>query len=142
MDQTSETQLSPAYMYGDPAELMKDFQAPFRPLPPFVSPPPLSRSLQSPLASGFLDYFPDAAAAVAECSKIGNDQHNPGQKLHWAREKSTEHADKLMGHFVRRGTIDSDGVRHSTKTAWRAMAFLQEEIEAARDNRGLETVLD
>ena len=39
-----------------------------------------------PIATGVLDYFPDAIAAVAYLSFRGNQQHNPGQPLHWARE--------------------------------------------------------
>ena len=85
-----------------------------------------------PLASGCLDYFPDALAAVAQLSQIGNDQHNPGQPLHWDRAKSGDEADALLRHLMQRGTFDSDGVRHSTKVAWRALANLQKEIEAAR----------
>lgn len=85
-----------------------------------------------PLATGCVDYFPDALAAVAELSRIGNDQHNPGQPLHWDRAKSTDEADALMRHFIDRGKLDSDGVRHSAKVAWRALALLQKEIEAAR----------
>lgn len=82
-----------------------------------------------PIATGCLDYFPDALAAVANLSHIGNLQHNPGQPLHWAREKSTDHADCLIRHFIQRGTRDTDGVRHSAKVAWRALALLQLEIE-------------
>lgn len=83
-----------------------------------------------PLARGVLDYFPAALAAVAELSKSGNDKHNPGEDLHWARGKSTDHADCIARHLVDRGTIDpEDGKRHSTKTAWRALALLQEELE-------------
>jgi hypothetical protein len=85
-----------------------------------------------PLATGVLDYFPDALLAVALCSKVGNDQHNPGQPLHWAKEKSQDEADALLRHMVERGTVDSDGVRHSAKVAWRALAMLQREIEAER----------
>ena len=48
-----------------------------------------------PIYSGVLRYFPDAIAAVAELSRIGNDQHNPGEPLHWAREKSTDEHDAL-----------------------------------------------
>lgn len=84
-----------------------------------------------PLATGVLDYFPDALAAVAECSKAGNDQHNPGQQLHWARAKSGDEADALLRHLMDRGTIDTDGIRHSAKVAWRALALLQKELEAA-----------
>jgi len=84
-----------------------------------------------PIASGVLNYFPDAIAAIAELSRIGNDQHNPGQPLHWNRNKSTDHDDCLVRHFMERGTIDTDGVRHSTKVAWRALALLQTELEKA-----------
>lgn len=83
-----------------------------------------------PLATGVLDYFPDALLAVAECSRVGNDQHNPGQPLHWAKEKSTDEADALMRHLMDRGKTDKDGVRHSAKVAWRALALLQRELEA------------
>ena len=84
----------------------------------------------TPIASGVLDYFPDAIAAVAHCSYVGNEQHNPGQPLHWDRSKSRDESDALIRHFVQRGTVDSDGVRHSAKVAWRALAMLQKEIEA------------
>ena len=86
-----------------------------------------------PMARGLLDYFPDALAAVAELSRIGNDQHNPGQPMHWAREKSTDHADCAVRHLVDRGKLDTDGVRHSTKLAWRALALLQLELETFND---------
>lgn len=84
----------------------------------------------TPVATGFVDYFPDAIVAVAQVSKKGNDQHNPGKPLHWDRSKSTDEADTLMRHFIQRGTLDTDGVRHSAKVAWRALALLQKEIEA------------
>lgn len=82
-----------------------------------------------PIATGVLDYFPLALMEVAKCSKAGNDQHNPGQPLHWAKHLSTDHADCLVRHLVDRGTVDSDGVRHSAKVAWRALALLQTEME-------------
>ena len=82
-----------------------------------------------PIATGVLDYFPDALAAVAYLSFKGNQQHNHGQPLHWARDKSTDHEDCLIRHFIQRGTMDSDGVRHSAKVCWRALALLQLEIE-------------
>lgn len=85
---------------------------------------------RAPLATGLLDYFPAALAAVAECSLVANEQHNAGEPLHWAREKSRDHADCLLRHLAERGTVDDDGIRHSAKAAWRALAALQEEIEA------------
>lgn len=84
---------------------------------------------QRPLYSGVLKYFPDALLEVAYCSWVGNEQHNPGEKLHWARGKSTDHADALMRHLLEAGTIDSDGVSHTSKLVWRGLAMLQEEIE-------------
>ena len=65
-------------------------------------------------------------------SAAGNEQHNPGQPLRWDRSKSTDEADALMRHFVERGTRDSDGMRHTAKVAWRALALLQKELEAER----------
>jgi hypothetical protein len=77
-----------------------------------------------------LDYFPAACAAVAHVSYVANQQHNPGQPMHWAREKSTDQADCLVRHLTERGTFDDDGLRHTAKVAWRALALLQEELEA------------
>lgn len=85
-----------------------------------------------PITTGVLDYFPQALAAVAKCSKAGNDQHNPGQPLHWAKEKSTDHVDCIARHLIDRKTVDTDGVPHAVKLAWRALAHLQTEIEAGR----------
>lgn len=90
-----------------------------------------------PIFSGVIRYFPDALAAVAECSKKGNDQHNPGKPLHWDRSKSGDELDALTRHLVEAGTVDTDGIRHSTKVAWRALANLQKEIELSRkENHG------
>jgi dATP/dGTP diphosphohydrolase len=87
-----------------------------------------------PIGTGVIDYFPDALAEVAHVSYAGNEQHNPGTPLHWDRTKSTDDADALIRHFTQRGTVDSDGVRHSAKMAWRALAILQKEIEADGKN--------
>ena len=95
-----------------------------------------------PVATGVLDYFPDAIVAVAHVSKVGNDQHNPGQPLHWAREKSGDHADCLARHLMERGTLDSDGLRHSAKLAWRALALLQLELEQAQEGHNGKVDLD
>ena len=82
-----------------------------------------------PIYSGVLMYFPDAIAEVAILSKVGNDQHNPGKPLHWDRSKSGDELDALTRHLMEAGTFDTDGVRHSAKVAWRALANLQKEIE-------------
>jgi hypothetical protein len=83
-----------------------------------------------PIVRGCLDYFPAALAEVAKVSKAGNDQHNPGQPMHHARKKSTDHPDCIVRHLMDRGRFDTDGQRHTAKVAWRALALLQEELEA------------
>jgi hypothetical protein len=85
-----------------------------------------------PIATGVLFYFPDAIAEVARVSYEGNEQHNPGQPLHWAREKSTDHADCIGRHLLQVGTRDTDNMRHAAKLAWRALALLQLEVERDR----------
>jgi len=85
-----------------------------------------------PVATGVVDYFPLALVAIAEVSMKGNEQHNPGKPLFWDRSKSGDEADALMRHFIERGTMDTDGLRHTAKAAWRALALLQKELEAAR----------
>jgi len=87
---------------------------------------------QRPIFSGVLQYFPDALLEVAYVSFVGNQQHNKGKPLHWDRNKSTDHADALMRHLLKVGKIDSDGVRHSAKVAWRSLSILQEEIESEK----------
>jgi hypothetical protein len=82
-----------------------------------------------PMARGLLDYFPDALAAVAQHSYHGNEKHNPGEEMHHARGKSSDHADCIMRHLANRGGFDGDS-RESTALAWRALALLQEELEA------------
>lgn len=87
-----------------------------------------------PVASGVLDYFPDAIAAVAAVSKKGNDKHNPGQPLHWSREKSSDHRDCIARHLIDAGKdgqgVDENGDLHLAACAWRALAALQLAIEA------------
>lgn len=84
---------------------------------------------EAPVFSGVMAYFPLALIEVARLSKIGNDKHNPGEVLHWARGKSTDHADCIARHLLEHGTLDEDGVSHTAKVAWRALALLQEEME-------------
>ena len=83
-----------------------------------------------PLFSGLIKYFPKALAAVAEVSKIGNEQHHPGTPLHWDRSKSSDELEAAARHLWEAGTRDAlDGCRHSAKLAWRALANLEKEIE-------------
>src|ERR1700678_4109038 len=102
-----------------------------------------------PVTTGFLDYFPDAVAAGAEVSFLGNQKHNPGEPLHHARGKSSDHADCIGRHLIQRGgfeEVEIAGVnylvRHSAALFWRAAALLQEELEYEnRKLRAAENVL-
>ena len=87
-----------------------------------------------PVFSGVMMYFPDALLAVAEHSKKGNDKHNPGQPMHWAKDKSKDHADCIARHLIDIGPdwddVDPElGSLHATALAWRALALLQTVIE-------------
>lgn len=85
-----------------------------------------------PVYTGFIQYFPDAIAAVAELSQIANEQHNPGLPVHWAKEKSTDELDAMMRHLLdsQSEERDEEGVLHMVKLAWRAMANLQRMADA------------
>lgn len=95
-----------------------------------------------PVFRGPILYFPDAICAIAAVCKAGNDQHNPGEPLHWAREKSTEQLDTALRHMMDHGMgrlKDIDGQWHLAKAAWRLLAELQLAIEAeqAADDEAL-----
>jgi len=82
-----------------------------------------------PVFTGVIKYFPDALLEVSRVSLKGNDQHHPDKPLHWDRNKSSDDYDALARHLIDAGTIDDDGIRHTAKVAWRALAALQEELE-------------
>lgn len=81
----------------------------------------------TPIFSGVLMYFPLAIAAVARHSQRGNDKHNPGEPLHWAREKSTDHADCIARHLVdvEHFNAETGEYEEACALAWRALAKLQ-----------------
>ena len=85
----------------------------------------------TPIFSGVLQYFPLALAEVAKVSVAGHAQHNdPSEPLKWNKQASADHTDCLIRHLIDSGTTDNDGIRHSAKVAWRALAHLQTELEA------------
>ena len=92
-----------------------------------------------PVWSGFIKYFPRAIVAVAELSRVGNDQHNPGKPLHWDRSKSGDELDAQCRHLINMAeqgedAIDVEGVYHAAKNAWRALANLEKLLEAEEKN--------
>ncbi len=74
---------------------------------------------QVPVFSGFVRYFPNAIAAVARHSWLGNQQHHPDKPLHWDMDKSSDELDALMRHILEE---DWEAV------AWRAMANLERKL--------------
>lgn len=88
-----------------------------------------------PLWDFLMQYFPDAFVEVCKVAVVGNNQHNPGEPLHWAREKSTDQMNTAFRHLFDygRGTkLDVDGVLHLAKAIWRLSAQLQLDVEASR----------
>lgn len=94
-----------------------------------AEPPPPNDSARrkaSPVWAGVLNYFPDALLAVSRVSKAGNDKHNPGQPLHWSREKSNDHMDCAARHMLTPYEIDPDSKEiHLANAVWRLLAELQ-----------------
>jgi dATP/dGTP diphosphohydrolase len=110
-----------------------------REVPVFMSTDSATRKLM-PVTSGCLAYFPDALLLVSFISRVGNDKHNPGQPLHWAKEKSTDEQDCEVRHMLDflRGEPADPGLEalgdlgHLASKAWRALAHLQRACDAAR----------
>lgn len=81
---------------------------------------------ETPIWSGLLQYFPLACEAVARLSFKANEKHNPGELMHWAREKSKDHEDCIIRHSMNPAEIDPEfGELHAVARAWRAMAALE-----------------
>ena len=72
-----------------------------------------------PIYSGFINYFPNAIAAVSHLSYKGSQQHQPDQPTQWDMNKSGDELDALMRHM-----IDGDW----EQVAWRAMANLERKL--------------
>ena len=90
-----------------------------------------------PVFSGVLKYFPLALLEVSKVSKIANDQHNPGEPIHWDRSKSTDELDALTRHLIDHASgkeVDDDGLLHIAKVCWRSLACLQKLLEEKENN--------
>lgn len=85
-----------------------------------------------PLWDFMFGYFPDAWVEVAKVAVSGNEQHNPGEPLHWAREKSTDQLNTAFRHLFDHGkgqVLDTDECYHLAKAIWRLSAELQLIVE-------------
>lgn len=99
----------------------------------FVLPSDSAERKEWPVGRFLRGYFPNAVAYLAHLSWVANEQHNPGEPMHWARGKSADHVDCEVRHLLAGSTVDDDGLLHVGKKAWRAMADLEEELEKMRD---------
>jgi hypothetical protein len=88
-----------------------------------------------PMFRGLIRYFPAALAGVAKHSYEGNEKHNPGEEMHHARGKSTDHADCIVRHLVDLDALESkvltpkgvqDLLTEANALAWRALALSQQ----------------
>jgi hypothetical protein len=81
-----------------------------------------------PLYTFLTQYFPDAIVELVKVSVAGNEQHNPGEPLHWERSKSQDQLNTAMRHQFDHGAgrvYDEDGTMHLAKAAWRLLAEIQ-----------------
>lgn len=89
----------------------------------------------TPLYRGLLRYFPAALAAVARCSREGNEKHSPGrEELQHVRTSSEDEEDAMLRHLTDRMEALEAGdsyrvLRESAAVAWRALAMLQKDLE-------------
>lgn len=87
-----------------------------------------------PVYTYLTEYFLDALLAEVAVAVAGNEQHNPGEPLHWARGKSPDQMDCALRHMLdhKKNPIDTDGQYHLAKAIWRLKAELQLVIEHAQ----------
>lgn len=109
-----------------------------------------------PLFTFLTEYFPDAIVELVKVSVAGNVQHNPGEKMHWARGKSMDQMNTAMRHIFDHGMghvydeeppevlacIGEDGTMHLAKAAWRLLAEIQLICEARERMKAIEEKTD
>ena len=91
-----------------------------------------------PLYDFLTRYFPLAIVELTKVAVAGNEQHNPGEPLHWARGKSTDQLNTAMRHMFDHGmgnvydteppaVVEKIGgpTMHLAKAAWRLLAEIQ-----------------
>ena len=86
-----------------------------------------------PVWSGFLAYFPRSIAKIAHHSWLSNEKHNPGEALHWSRDKSADHMDCLARHMLDQLDPNLDPLQEKIACAWRSLADLEIALEEAQE---------
>jgi len=91
-----------------------------------------------PIWDYMFGYFPKAWLEEVRVAVTGNKQHNPGQKLHWARGKSTDQLNTAFRHLFdyakqkADGKIvprDAKGMAVLAQSIWRLKAQLELDLE-------------
>lgn len=84
-----------------------------------------------PVYEGVIGYFRDAIYRLSRVSYDGNQQHNAGQHLHWARGKSTDQRNCVMRHLMAGEEYDysDEAEKHIFSRLWRDMADAQLYLE-------------
>lgn len=93
-----------------------------------------------PLYTYLTQYHPDALMELVKVAVAGNQQHNPGEPLHWAQGKSMDQLNTAVRHIFDHGqgnvydTADDEYLKaagveghtmHLAKAAWRLLAEIQ-----------------
>jgi hypothetical protein len=114
------------------------------PVPPFMSTDSATRK-GMPVATGFVEYFPDAMLIASMVSLVGAIKHCGG-KLGWDKSKSGDEPDAELRHMIDRfrGDPADPGLEalahlgHYASKLWRAAADAQRACDAVRAafNRG------
>jgi hypothetical protein len=87
-----------------------------------------------PPFTGLLEYFPRACAAVARHSLESNEQHNPGEPMRWAKDKSIGDGNQIVRHLMEGVLAYREGsrafaVKALTAMAWRSLELLERLLE-------------
>ena len=83
---------------------------------------------ERPMFHGLLNYFPNALAEISHVSFVATKQHHPGEIMNWDRNKSIDNPDCAVRHMCNMEAVDTEGLTHAAKVAWRTLATLEEMI--------------
>jgi len=83
-----------------------------------------------PLWTATIGYFPAAFMLLAKLGYDANEQHNPGEPVHWARDKSTDHLNCAMRHLFDSLFLTREArLKVLTQVFWRIGAEIQTSYE-------------
>ena len=86
-----------------------------------------------PIGTYTTEYCPNAIVALARHSFEANEKHNPGEEIHWAKEKSVGSINRVFRHLFEFAWHHARGERrkakyHITAAAWRINELLERYI--------------